>query len=106
MLFCSQMPSVCNEIIEDIEDLISSQDIKPKERYSNKSSVTVRVKKRRNLVSCEEEILINEKNIVPSSTIPGTQKIYMKTWGCTHNGSDSEYMAGQLTAYGYKLTGE
>lgn len=100
------MPSVCSEIIDDIEDLISSQDITPKERYSNKSSVTVRVKKHRNLVSCEEEILTNEKNIVPSSIVPGTQKIYVKTWGCTHNNSDSEYMAGQLAAYGYKLTGE
>lgn len=28
----------------------------------------------------------------------------MKTWGCAHNSSDSEYMAGQLAAYGYKLT--
>lgn len=28
----------------------------------------------------------------------------MKTWGCAHNNSDSEYMAGQLSAYGYKLT--
>lgn len=36
--------------------------------------------------------------------IPGTQTIYVKTWGCAHNSSDSEYMAGQLAAYGYKLT--
>lgn len=35
--------------------------------------------------------------------IPGTQKIYIKTWGCAHNSSDSEYMAGQLAAYGYPL---
>ena len=39
------------------------------------------------------------------SIIPGTQTIYLKTWGCTHNTSDSEYMAGQLAAYGYKITG-
>lgn len=36
--------------------------------------------------------------------IPGVQNIYIKTWGCAHNSSDSEYMAGQLSAYGYKLT--
>lgn len=36
--------------------------------------------------------------------IPGTQKICVQTWGCAHNSSDSEYMAGQLAAYGYKLT--
>ena len=35
----------------------------------------------------------------------GTQKIYIRTWGCSHNNSDGEYMAGQLAAYGYKITG-
>ena len=39
------------------------------------------------------------------SIIPGTQKIYVRTWGCSHNNSDGEYMAGQLAAYGYKITG-
>lgn len=34
----------------------------------------------------------------------GTQTIYVKTWGCAHNNSDSEYMAGQLAATGYHLT--
>ena len=28
----------------------------------------------------------------------------MKTWGCSHNNSDSEYMAGALVSYGYNLT--
>ncbi|TWW79470.1 Threonylcarbamoyladenosine tRNA methylthiotransferase [Takifugu flavidus] len=28
----------------------------------------------------------------------------MKTWGCSHNNSDGEYMAGQLAASGYKIT--
>ncbi|RAL54970.1 hypothetical protein DM860_013666 [Cuscuta australis] len=43
---------------------------------------------------------------LPSSTpkIPGTQTIYIKTFGCSHNQSDSEYMAGQLSAFGYALT--
>ena len=27
-------------------------------------------------------------------------------WGCTHNTSDSEYMAGQLASYGYTLVGK
>ncbi|PKA62532.1 CDK5RAP1-like protein [Apostasia shenzhenica] len=40
----------------------------------------------------------------PSPHIPGTQTIYMKTFGCSHNQSDSEYMAGQLSAFGYALT--
>ncbi|KAK6937996.1 Methylthiotransferase, N-terminal [Dillenia turbinata] len=65
----------------------------------------------------------------PTSKIPGTQTIYIKTFGCSHNQaseisrltlmhlwilmiphlfqlhqSDSEYMGGQLTAFGYALT--
>ncbi|KAL5845899.1 hypothetical protein ACOSQ3_009423 [Xanthoceras sorbifolium] len=41
----------------------------------------------------------------PSSPeVPGTQTIYIKTFGCSHNQSDSEYMAGQLSAFGYVLT--
>ena len=40
---------------------------------------------------------------VDKSIIPGTQSVYVKTWGCTHNNSDGEYMAGQLAAYGYNI---
>ncbi|KAL1450761.1 hypothetical protein WDU94_003086 [Cyamophila willieti] len=89
------MGSVCNEIIEDIEDLIASQDIPAKERYSNKSMINVRVKKQKNKT---------EYPVPDCSSIPGTQTIYVHTWGCTHNSSDSEYMAGQLVQYGYKIT--
>lgn len=34
----------------------------------------------------------------------GTHKIYIRTWGCTHNTSDSEQMAGLLSAAGHQLT--
>ncbi|KAF6146297.1 hypothetical protein GIB67_008181 [Kingdonia uniflora] len=55
--------------------------------------------------------LKNKKNLkrddylitTPSSDIPGTQTIYMKTFRCSHNQSESEYMAGQLLAFGYAL---
>lgn len=39
------MSGPCSEIIDDIEDLISSQDITPKERYASRKSVNVRSKK-------------------------------------------------------------
>ena len=39
------------------------------------------------------------------SFIPGSQRVYLKTWGCTHNTSDGEYMAGMLVAAGYTITG-
>eukprot|EP00252_Welwitschia_mirabilis_P015172 TRINITY_DN3338_c0_g1_i1.p1 TRINITY_DN3338_c0_g1~~TRINITY_DN3338_c0_g1_i1.p1 ORF type:complete len:632 (-),score=110.26 TRINITY_DN3338_c0_g1_i1:33-1928(-) len=38
------------------------------------------------------------------SFIPGFQSIYIKTFGCSHNQSDSEYMTGQLSAYGYTIS--
>ena len=35
--------------------------------------------------------------------VPGTQKICVKTFGCSHNMSDSEFMMGQLSEFGYTL---
>lgn len=75
--------SACNEIIDDIEDLISAQEITPKERYANKKNVTVRARK----VNAVEEEETAPAKIIHESIIPGTQKIYLKTWGCSHNSS-------------------
>lgn len=36
--------------------------------------------------------------------VPGTQLIWIKTYGCSHNVSDSEYMQGVLASYGYRFT--
>ncbi|XP_078041395.1 threonylcarbamoyladenosine tRNA methylthiotransferase [Augochlora pura] len=91
------MSAPCEDIIEDIEDLISSQDITPKDRYSSRKTITVRSKKKQSVEELPQPPILN-------SVVPGTQTIYIKTWGCTHNSSDSEYIAGQLSAYGYKLT--
>lgn len=41
------MDAPCNEIIDDIEDLISSQDITPKERYSSRKNIKIRAKKKK-----------------------------------------------------------
>ena len=95
-----KMSTPCVEIIDDIEDLISSQDITPKERYSTRKKVTIRSKPKK----IDEKLSEISEAPILSSIIPGTQCIYVKTWGCTHNSSDSEYMAGQLVAYGYNLT--
>ena len=35
-----------------------------------------------------------------AANVPGTAKVHVKTFGCSHNISDSEFMAGQLAAYG------
>ena len=40
------------------------------------------------------------------SGVPGTQTVFLKTQGCSHNVSDGEYMAGLLASYGYNITQE
>lgn len=82
--------------MEDIEDMVSSSDPTPHERQSARKSIIPRSRKKKELLSDEE--------LQADSLIPGTQKIWMKTWGCSHNNSDGEYMAGQLAASGYKMT--
>ncbi|KAL1517884.1 hypothetical protein ABEB36_001590 [Hypothenemus hampei] len=91
----SSLEPPCKEIIDDIEDLISVNDITPKERYSSRKAVKVKPRKK---PETEEHVPIVGENI------PGVQSIYIKTWGCAHNNSDSEYMGGQLSAFGYHLT--
>nr|XP_009504645.1 PREDICTED: threonylcarbamoyladenosine tRNA methylthiotransferase-like [Phalacrocorax carbo] len=93
------MPAACDSALEDIEDIVSAEDLKPHDRQFVRKNVFPKVRKRN-----------SQKNIQadddpPSdSIIPGVQKIWIRTWGCSHNNSDGEYMAGQLAAYGYKIT--
>ena len=86
----------CSEGLDDIEDIIKEDDLTPADRMNNKKHVGRRATKM-NSVHPDEKVHSD-------SIIPGTQSIYIKTWGCTHNNSDSEYMAGQLAAFGYKVT--
>ncbi|XP_042207607.1 threonylcarbamoyladenosine tRNA methylthiotransferase-like [Homarus americanus] len=85
--------------MEDIEDLVreDADIVAPRSR----NSVMPRVRRRK--ITPTEEV---REEPVCSSIIPGTQKVYLKTWGCAHNSSDSEYMAGQLAAYGYRIVDE
>ena len=39
----------------------------------------------------EVDFVMEQRNV-----IPGTESIYVKTFGCSHNISDSEFMIGQL----------
>ncbi|XP_069549323.1 threonylcarbamoyladenosine tRNA methylthiotransferase isoform X2 [Brachyistius frenatus] len=90
------MPSACDSLIEDIEDMVSSSDPTPYERQSVRKSIIPRSRRKKELLNNEE--------LQADSLIPGTQRIWMKTWGCSHNNSDGEYMAGQLAASGYRMT--
>mmetsp|Transcript_16300 Transcript_16300/g.28872 ORF Transcript_16300/g.28872 Transcript_16300/m.28872 type:complete len:538 (-) Transcript_16300:20-1633(-) len=41
---------------------------------------------------------------VQRSRVPGVGRFWSKTFGCSHNVSDGEYMEGALEAYGYRQT--
>lgn len=60
-----KMPGAVSEFIDDIEDLISSQDITPKERYASRKSVSVRSKKKE-----KKETEFVEK-VILESVVPG-----------------------------------
>ncbi|KAM6349743.1 threonylcarbamoyladenosine tRNA methylthiotransferase isoform 1-T2 [Podargus strigoides] len=93
------MPAACDSVLEDIEDIVSAEDLKPHDRQFVRKNVFPKVRKR----SSQKNIQTDDDP--PSdSIIPGAQKIWIRTWGCSHNNSDGEYMAGQLAAYGYKIT--
>uniref|UniRef100_A0A8C6RIN2 tRNA-t(6)A37 methylthiotransferase n=1 Tax=Nannospalax galili TaxID=1026970 RepID=A0A8C6RIN2_NANGA len=89
------MPSVsCGTLLGDIEDIVSQEDSKPQDRHFARKHVVPKVR----------SYLQEEPRPPSDSTIPGIQKIWIRTWSCSHNNSDGEYMAGQLAAYGYKIT--
>jgi len=96
--------SVCDDVIDDIEDLVGEGDLIALERAAGRSNSVIKHVKRKRNVGVKK---VSEDEILPAenrNNIPGTQKIWIKTWGCAHNSSDSEYMAGQLASYGYTLT--
>ncbi|XP_069074868.1 threonylcarbamoyladenosine tRNA methylthiotransferase [Pleurodeles waltl] len=94
------MPAACDSLIDDIEDIVSAQDPTPQDRQFARKAIVPRARKRNKQQNGVEE----EQEPPSDSVIPGTQTIWIRTWGCSHNNSDGEYMAGQLASYGYKIT--
>ena len=92
------MPSRELEVC-DIEDAVRKDDLTPNDRITPRGAVLPKARTR-STIKVQNELPVGD------SIIPGTQKIYVRTWGCSHNNSDGEYMAGQLAAYGYKITGK
>ena len=100
--------------IEDIEDLFekSSTEV-TKNTAVNSKLVVPKVKKRaKKGIRIEEAIDCNSENLKQNLTsgdndeecfLPGQAKIYVKTWGCSHNVSDGEYMSGILASQGYAV---
>ena len=84
----------------DIEDIMPHET---KMDYKHKNGNGIKMK-----VKLDDGSDILDRNTSKLSNvnggIPGSQKIYIKTWGCSHNVSDSEYMAGLLIKDGYQVT--
>ncbi|XP_062505151.1 threonylcarbamoyladenosine tRNA methylthiotransferase-like isoform X2 [Corticium candelabrum] len=83
--------------VSDIEDIVTGED--NGDRKPNRRNVLPKRLRRR-------EALCEKSHVTPSlmSNIPAMEKVYIKTWGCSHNNSDGEYIAGQLSAFGYFIT--
>ena len=76
--------------IEDIEEIVA---IEKREFHSD-----VSVKNYKN-----SKILNQPDATLDQSFLPGQAQIFVKTWGCGHNNSDGEYMAGLLATQGYQV---
>lgn len=89
--------SAMSEDVADIEDafLFDSTTRRP----PRENLVRMRQRRRQNEASSSEDELVEEA--VPS--LPGRQRIFVRTFGCAHNQSDSEYMSGLLQSYGYQM---
>ncbi|XP_062030247.1 uncharacterized protein LOC133746099 isoform X1 [Rosa rugosa] len=95
--------------MEDIEDLFIGGGGAPPGFRLPITSVGLNPKKKNNNNKKKPDLNGNLSQIkhplAPlSPKVPGTETIYIKTFGCSHNQSDSEYMAGQLSAFGYSLS--
>lgn len=93
------MPS-CDFDVGDIEDAVRKDDLTPNDRVTSRKSVLPKARSTKLKRNGAREQPVGD------SIIPGTQSIFVRTWGCSHNNSDSEYMSGQLAAFGYQITGK
>ena len=64
----------------------------------------VRKRRERTEATVKTEAIVRTEATPDGSFIPGQARVYLRTWGCSHNGSDSEYMAGLLAAAGYSVS--
>lgn len=93
--------------MEDIEDMGKSlvNGVDGRSISYHDRGVSLKVKRSKKKIEQTQEVQesIETKEEDCTKHVPGTQSIFIKTYGCSHNVSDSEYMAGQLASYGYDI---
>lgn len=82
---------------DDLEDI--RVDIQPRSTLST-STITPKPRVAHGSTSPSVDPLTS------SIHLPGLASVWVKTFGCAHNISDSEYMLGLLSAYGYNIVKE
>ncbi|CAH1443018.1 unnamed protein product [Lactuca virosa] len=88
--------------MEDIEDLLVGGGAAPPGfRLPITAAVGINPMKKKKNNKLEPSSLLQNSS---THQVPGTQTIFLKTFGCSHNQSDSEYMAGQLSSFGYAIS--
>lgn len=95
--------------MEDIEDMFKDEgamDNKRPTRTLVKKSKLLKQQKKEEPEKTEEapEQPSSDNPQNPEGHLPGSQSVFVKTYGCSHNISDSEYMAGLLADYGFTIT--
>ncbi|KNE71944.1 MiaB-like tRNA modifying enzyme, archaeal-type [Allomyces macrogynus ATCC 38327] len=115
-------PDHTTETLDDIEELtVAVDDANANRARSSYRHVAVKRfgRRNRNAVTendCTKENHDDDDEVDEGSDLesgplpvssdfyaPGKAKIYVRTWGCSHNNSDSEYMAGILASHGYMI---
>ena len=86
--------------LEDIEDIAKS--LPSSSIGSDSFNFKIRLNPRYRKEDLGDNLVDNDSNEY-RSFLPGKYAVYIRTWGCTHNSSDSEYMAGLLTQSGYRI---
>ena len=103
--------------VDDIEDIIGENDVQPKDRYRNKPVPIPKARKMKKKITkeCPSSPAVTEtdienindqdddKNVEGNFLDSSNARVFVKTWGCAHDSSDSEYMAGLLADYGFKI---
>ncbi|VDM38133.1 unnamed protein product [Toxocara canis] len=67
------------------------------------TAITIPASEREAAVKVKVRLNPQDESFYGDSFVSGTRSIFVRTWGCAHNTSDSEYMSGLLSAAGYNV---